>query len=893
MNALKSVWGYRCELCNIDVHKGCMMKATVQCECVAQELLSAGQEQIEREGKDFRVLNDGVLRAAGELFVNFRGLHLCTKHCRDDFHAKNIFDGDTYCRLKFDGIVHETSPVLKSADPMYMETLCFKVRHPNSSFCIDVIDFNSDQCIAQLHVSLFQLLQREADRFVRTNPLLLSMRDPLRHLSLNNEANQAAINDSWAAVPILDDQDHYKLSPPSGSKLQPGEKLGFVLIDLEYVEHKEDLLRVRLDNDSSLLEREDKEFSVESLRVTIERFGRAVKAVQGIDAEYASVISWKNKKKSAVCFVVFVYGCVFADLEYALSYVFGGVLVYMLYRLHIRLEGAFVARWIGYEEYELEQEEQQKLYRPLADLHVAVHEARLSDETDSLLMESQSRMKDVSSSKLGFYVRVKFRPNDKQSEAGDMVLNPSGYEETTVAWTRVVGKSKTPIWRIDSLPSSRSLPAPKLRKALPFRNFNVSWRHDPRTCTCRQCAAYQRRVRDEAQLSAEAPSCGVDHHAYYFPVPQASRKNFSGRDDLVPWSSFPGLLQFDLCISLSGEAKETPDLIVATATIPLRNLLKRGDASGEMLLPLSSFSTPQAASDSADPLAPSPERQDGDFLLVRLEFRLPEGSKLSSNDKLLQNEACECQEVRPAQPTTTRKRRPVSHVERSFSDFVCGSMVEKEKSKIIGANLFDAFWKVKDTIKQLQNEIGRACGALACADNLLNWTHPWKTATAFVVVAMAALVFSVVRGRWAILVFGVTEFGAAFVGDAPTSKRVKKILWNYLSSLPTDQDLIELYEPERAVYMKNRKAQQQEDQETSVRLRYHALWIGTISSKAEGDRNAKVRLRGHWLRLAVAHQLSLTSCCRTISCCTARTASCCGRARTTRKRGPSHICSCW
>ncbi|KAL3656412.1 hypothetical protein V7S43_018715 [Phytophthora oleae] len=838
MNALKSIWGYRCELCGIDVHKGCMMKATIQCECVAQELLSAGQEEKQHGGCNFRVLNDGVLRPAGELFVNFRGLHLCTKHCRDGFHAKNIFEGDTYCRLIFDGIVHETSPVLKSADPMYMENLCFKVRHPNSTFRIDVIDFNSDQCIAQLSVSLFQLLQREADRFIRTNQLLKSLRDPLRHVSLNNEANQAAINDSWAALPILDEKDHHTLSPPVGSKLQPGEKLGFVLIDLEYVEHKEDLLRVRVDNDSSLLEREDKEFSVESLRITIERFGRAAKLFQGIDAEYASVISWKNKKKSAVVFISFVYGCVFADLEYALSYIFGGVLVYMLYRLHLRLEGAFVARWIGYEEYEREQEEAQKLYRPLADLRVAVHEAHLSNETDSLLIESQSRMKDVSSSKLGFYVRIKYRPNDKQSAPGDMVLIPSGYEETTVAWTNVVGKSRKPIWRKTSLSDAGAISAARLRKTLPFRNFNESWRHDSRTCSCDQCSAYQRSLREETQSSAAAPTCGVDHHAYYFPIPQASRKNFSGRDDLVPWSSFPGLLQFDLCVSLSGEAKETPDLIAATATLPLRSLLERG-GNGELLLPFSAFSTSNEADDPSDPVSQSLEKPEGDYLLVRVELRAPEERTMSSSDKLLQNEACDTQEVRAAQPVVARKKRLVSHVDRNFSEFVCESMVEKEKSKIIGANLFDAFWKVKDTIRQLQNEIGRACGALACADNLLNWTHPWKTATAFVVVAMMALIFSVVRGRWAILVFGLTEFGAVFVDDAPTSKRVRKILWNYLSSLPTDQDLIELYEPERKVYMEKRKTQLEEDEETAVRLRYHALWIGNVSSKAEGDRNAK------------------------------------------------------
>lgn len=839
MNALKSIWGYRCELCGIDVHKSCMMKATIQCECIAQDLLGAGQEEKEREGINFVVLNGDVVRPSGELFVNFRGLHLCTKHCRDDFHAKNIFDGDTYCRLHFDGVVHETSPVLKSADPMYMDKLCYKVRHSNSIFRVDVIDFNSDQCIAQLNVSLFQLLQREADKFIRTNSLLMKLRNPLSYLSLNNELNQSAINDSWMAMPVLDDKDYYKLSPPLGSKMRPGVKLGFALIDLKYVEHKEDLLRIRVDHDSYLLEREDKEFSVDSLRITIQRFGRAVKVLQKIDAEYASVISWKNKKKSAVSFVLFLYICLFADLEYALSYIFSGILVYMLYRLHLRLEGSFVARWVAYEEYERELEEALKLYRPLADLYVAVHEAHLSEETDSLLMQSQSRLKDLSSSKLGFYVRIKYLPNDKLSETGDMVLIPSGYDETTVAWTDVVEKSRKLCWRKCSLTSTVNLPLASLRKTLPFRNFNVSWRHDHNTCTCDQCIPDQHNLKEDALVPSIAAGCGVDHHAYYFPIPQAARKNFSGRDDLVPWSSFPGLLQFDLCISLSGEAKETPDLIAATTNILLRSLLKRSGDSNELLLPLSSFSTPSTAKDSTDPNTQSLNNSEGNYLLVRVDFRVPEGSHMSSNDKLLRSEIYEAHDLTPKQLVAAQRKRPVSHVMRTFSDFVCKSMVEKEKSKIIGANLFDAFWKVKDTIAQLQNEIGRACGALACAENLFNWTHPWKTATAFAVFAMLALVFSVVRGRWAILLFGLTEFGAVFVDDAPTSKRVRKILWNYLSSLPTDQDLIDLYEPERSVYMTKRKMQLEEDEETTIRLRYHALWIGNVTSKVEGDRYIK------------------------------------------------------
>ncbi|CEG35812.1 Protein kinase C-like, phorbol ester/diacylglycerol binding [Plasmopara halstedii] len=839
MNALKSVWGYRCELCEIDVHKSCMMKATLKCDCIAQELLGAGQEEKERKGINYLVLNNGVLRPLGELYVKFCGLHLCTKHCRDDFHAKNVFEGDTYCRLHFDGIVHETSPVLKSADPMYMEKLCFKVRHPNSTFRIDVIDFNSDQCIAQLDVTLFQLLQREADEFIRTNQLLKKLRDPLRCFSLNNEANQGAINNSWAILPFLDEKDYYKLLPPIGSKGRPGVCLGFALIDLNYVEYKKDLLHVGVNNDSNLLEREDKEFSVDSLRITIERFGRAVKFFQGIDAEYASVISWKNRKKSAVVFVSFVYLCLFADLEYALSYIFGGILVYMLYRLHLRLEGAFMVRWVAYKEYERELEEAQKLYRPLADLYVAVHEAHLSEEMDTLLMQSQSRSKDTSSSKLGFYVRIKYRPNDKVSETGDMVLIPSNYDETTIACTDVVGRSRKLSWRKRSLSSVGVLPLVTLRKTLPFRNFNVSWRHDPNLCICDQCKSYQQSLAEESPVLTTSSGCGVDHHAFYFPIPQASRKNFSGRDDLVPWSSFPGLVQFDLCISLNGEAKETPDLIAATATIPLRHYVKQGEDSSELFLPLSTLSAVSSTKDFKICNTQGPDCLENNYLLVRIKFQVPEGSEMSSNGTLLKNETPEAHEMSPVRPMSAQIKRPTSHVMRSFSDFVYDNMVEKEKSKILGANLFDAFWKVKDTFAQLQNEIGRACGAIACAENLFNWTHPWKTATAFVIVAVLALVFSVVRGRWAILLFGLTEFGAVYVDDAPTSKRVRKVLWNYLSSLPTDQDLIDLYEPERSVYMTKRKLQLEEDEEAAARLRYHALWIGNVSSKIEGDRYTK------------------------------------------------------
>lgn len=898
MNVIKAQWGYRCEYCGVDVHKACIMKAMTRCECkreaastadatpekdqisVTTKTSQSRSGYIKRKGMAFKVLNTNISRLVGELFVNFQGLHLCTKQCQQDknFHAKNIFEGDTYCRLLFENAVHETSPVLKSADPMYHEKVCFKSRYRNSVFRIEIIDFNSDTCIGEMSITLFQLLQREADRFVRTDPILNKLREPLRRLTLLDDVRDAgtALQDELLSV---QDRDRYVLTAPAASGKSNGtekKKIGFALLNVEYVEAKEDLLRIRLNEDHLLLERELKDVTVDTLRNTVDRCSRVVRIFQWADMEYDNIISWKDKKKSAVCLVCFVSCCVFVNLEYVGAYIMFGILLYMLYQLHLRLEGSFIKRWIGYIDYDIEQIDHLKLHRPLAELRVAVHEAKLSEKTDELLLKSQSVLKDLASAKLSFYVRIKYLPNDKKPSelGGGTRFIPSGYDETIVAWTHPVEKSRNPVWRNASvLDSTTAHPTaatfasqfiPKQRKEAPFRNFNISWRHNPSACECKRCVSFRQspgttsekatKATEQRELSHDA--CGIDHHAFYFPVPQACRKNFTGRDDLAPWRLFPGVLQFELCISLAGEAKETPDLIVSSGSIPLRDVRTQTTSNEEIIVPLSTLPSTLTEPESVlvatvnedetiAPLSapiPTKEAAEADHLRVRVEFQVPSRTA----EPLVKRRSNIEANIAAAIPLLqARKPKAASRAERSISELVCESLIEKEvSSAVIGGQIFDAFWKIKDTLRSVQNEIGTVCGIIACAENLLNWTHPWKTATAFVVVFIGMIVFSFIPGRWLILVFGISEFGAGFIEDLPPSNHARNILKNFLSSVPTDQDLIDVYEAERELYLVKQRGQKEKEQEEMLRLRHHALWTGTVTSKGENERSYKVCVVG-------------------------------------------------
>ncbi|DAZ94715.1 TPA: hypothetical protein N0F65_012668 [Lagenidium giganteum] len=884
VNVLKGDWGSRCEYCGIDVHKGCIMKAMSKCECkrTSQDpRLSISEDASSKEadastpppasgsspkvkelnGLFYKVLNsvESSSPTVGELFVNFHGLHLCTKQCQPEkkFHAKNIFEGDTYCRITIGDVVYETSPVLKSADPMCMEKICVNIKQRNATFCVEVIDFNTDTCLGELKITLFQLLQRKADAFVKTNPYMTQVREPLQrilHFNIDDETQ----------IPPLTDADRLAITSTSAKAGAPKKRIGYVVMDMEYVEDQANLLHYQVDEDISLLQREEKEWTVDNLKQTIDRFSRLIKTFKWLDAEYSNIISWKNKKKSGICLAIFVIACIKVNLEYLGAYVMLMVLLHMLYMLHLRINGSFVKRWIGYIEYEAEQADQLKLHRPLADLYVAVHEARLSEKTDKMLMDSQSVLKDIASSKWTLYVRMKFIPNDKKRSdlGGDTIFIPSVFDETIIGWTQPVEKSRHPIWRRTTLtnpPSSSSHGAPpflpRIKKDFPYRNFNISWRHNALVCECDRCTTFRENLPangrgDVSYDDTSDETCGIDHHAYYYPIPQAFRKNYAGRQDLAPWRCFPGLINFELCLSWSGEAKETPDLVIASGSVPMKSARPKDDSTAEMYVKLvptatsSKASTTPVVSPAITPastggsLTSADQSTDNDVLLVRLEFRIPDGRgggsgrQPSGRDLKPSKSDAQCMPV---------NKRTISRAERNLSEYVCETMVEREKpgGNALGAQLFDAFWKVKGTMQNIQNEIGRVCGAVACVENLLNWAHPWKTGLVFSAVFVGMIVFAIIPGRWIVLLAGLSEFTAVFMEDLPPSNHARNLVLNFLSSIPTDLDLIDAYSAEREVYMEKQEAKKEAEEAEFSRLRHHALWTGIVQSKSDGDRSYK------------------------------------------------------
>nr|CCA25034.1 conserved hypothetical protein [Albugo laibachii Nc14] len=895
VNVLKGAWGYRCENCQADVHKGCLIKAAAKLPCRGPCAGSNEQESRDKEESSwnltehfcwrnalkFRILNDHEAppsaiqspshnSCVGYLYVDLYSLHVCTKQCQPDvdFHIKNIYEGDTYCRLSFEDTLHETNPVLKTADPVFQERVCWKVRHRDAILQVQAIDFNTDASFGEMSIDLFKLLQRKADKLMyeKFNGTVSSMLDRRRRRvsscdRKSDDLNASAPVSLHSYGSIVGDLERFdlKISSKALSTTPSSKKriAGFLMAKFEYVESTRDLFRFRLPEETQLLEREEKECNVESLKATFDRFGRILRIFKWLDVEYARLISWKDKPRSALWFGLFVLLCVKVDLEYFGAYVFYGLIVLQLYQLRFRLSHAYLDRWIGHLEYENDQIDNLKMHRPLAALYVAVHEAQLTPRTEKAISEALYMLSRDSSAKRRLYVRIKYLPNDRAPYTGTVFI-PSDFKEVLIGWTHAIEMSSSPVWRTTFIPPHlttstnpfASAFASKTRNESPFRNLNVSWRHDPQECNCSRCLTYLDYKRKHAENPAgeTPPTCGVDSHAFFFPVPQCRKKDSTGHASLVQWKSSPGLLQFELCLSSTGDIKEAPEFIVAIGSIPLGYVATTSDRMNEMNIPLNLLQQFEDKSphesDSSPPLSTLKIR----VKLCELEarphtFDIKHSSERRSSVSLdpsmepSSSDDSSNREISMEKSTTTIHTR----AKRAYSDYVCSALAQKDKFShaVLGGQLFDTFYKMMDTMKTVQNEVGRACGTVACVENVFNWTHPWKTAVVCLIFLAAAIIFSVIPGRWIVLLFGCSEFGAALLKDHPPSNRFRNMLWNFLSSIPTDEDLIRVYSDQREAYDQSREREKQQEEVDLMLLRHHALWLGSVYSKSDHERHYK------------------------------------------------------
>ncbi|CAK4408025.1 unnamed protein product [Aphanomyces euteiches] len=590
MSTTKTQWGYRCEDCGIDVHKACMMLANTNLPCPTRDSLndidattisrdrlvtcpidnSTGYrllQPVQKEGHTF-----------GKLFANLRGVHMCTRQCKADDHATNVFHGDTYCRLSVDGVTHETKEVYKTADPVFGDKTCFLISHRDTAFQLELVDLSTNVVVGSMTVSLFDLLQRDADHVVQI------------------VASKLRREDSVPAV-----RDRYILKAKS-------QVVGYVNMVLHYAEEKHKLLLYVPKQRMVLQGREEKEFAVETLRTNMDRLVRVLQLVPWLEHQYIAIITWKHRARSGFVLVFFTATCLFFNAEYMPALFFYLALIYMLHTLVLRLDGSYLTKWIAYDEDPMEKT---RLFRPVAALYTAV--------VDAIIPPPKKDGQYV-------YVKIIYLPNDANQE--DMGLVFSGGDQFLVGRTHAV----------------------RLQVKLPKKI-----------------------------------------------------------------------------------------------------------------------------------IAPAPE-------------------------------------------------------EKKWSSFVRDALAEKDKTSTLGTVLFGALWKAKDTTKMVQNVIGRLCATVVCTQNLFNWTHPWKTAVVFVVCLAGAILFSIVPARYIILAGGLMEFIAGLREDRPPSNTARNLLWNFISSLPTDMDLIQAYDRERTAYVEQRSKIDQIENQGCRRLKYHALWLGTVVAKMENDR---------------------------------------------------------
>ncbi|KAF0751981.1 hypothetical protein AaE_006197, partial [Aphanomyces astaci] len=90
-------------------------------------------------------------------------------------------------------------------------------------------------------------------------------------------------------------------------------------------------------------------------------------------------------------------------------------------------------------------------------------------------------------------------------------------------------------------------------------------------------------------------------------------------------------------------------------------------------------------------------------------------------------------------------------------------------------------------------------------------------------------------------------FVAGLREDRPPSNTARNVLWNFISSLPTDTDLIQIlgynytaYDDQRKEYVATRTSAEVADAVACRRLKLQALWVGTVQVKMEHDRTWKI-----------------------------------------------------
>lgn len=123
--------------------------------------------------------------------------------------------------------------------------------------------------------------------------------------------------------------------------------------------------------------------------------------------------------------------------------------------------------------------------------------------------------------------------------------------------------------------------------------------------------------------------------------------------------------------------------------------------------------------------------------------------------------------------------------------------------------MVSSLWNLPSTVRAVQNLLEEYLGLVESVKNLLNWTHPRKTAALFAGLWAALLVLLVVPTRYLVLLGGVYQFFYCFFPEQDEYPNVIR-MENLVASVPNDEDLrLRVYRWEHQAFLRSKRDRQQ------------------------------------------------------------------------------------
>ncbi len=828
--------GFQCEVCGVNVHRGCQVKANLLADCkgifaahrngaetksdnettrLGEAVYGGGfgliqQQQSESDGSTnvSSLKSEGV----GLVQVHVQSVHLCTSTCSEWGHdltnhhgshtsstagvQRNGLIGDYYCRMGFCNAITQTQrtqTVFQSTAPVFNESFVLSAPSYDALLELELVDSASDKVVGKWSATCFDLLQLDYDSLFSREPL---PGDISRRLNLVSDTNVAVHVTSVVR--------------------------GFLLARVSFQEDTEAFFwganpRRAPDRESS---KAKSDLSIELFSTAVSRVSRIIKWLKGWIEVVEFMFSWESPALSGLAAITILYCSLLASTEYILALPVFFVLLHMTLTLGARYSGHFVRTLstasIG--EPILPNSGDDGLFQPVAMLKVAIIRGRniLSSEMGlpgnsfvrlwycpmdvDDVAETTTEGEERNTTSAATTATATVEPSSPYSnliEKGgganeyDSVVHSrkgerGGYtEEDTEDGTsdqegggverdvispKMVGRKRR-IHSCSYYGNNNSFGCPAdpppgwiIGETTPYwlASSDPEWASTGELGTGRGRALAQTQYIRKGDVflqnvpyfwHSNSPGVGDDGHlSFSFPVLQP----ISSGGHLVPWSQYHGFLKFEAF--LANPFNSAMDTYIGETRIPLSCLIsKEGDLSGGEQPEVRGW-YPLSTSTEYIPGPPGEDHltnewtssDDTPAIYLRMQITLRD-------------------ETEPPTPDEKEASRAVFQLLNS-SHYTSDKSQRSGRSK----NPLTALFKLRDSISAVLRVVINILGMAEALKNLLNWSHPYKSAAVYGMIVMAWTLLLIVPSRVFLFTGGMAAFYAGLRNKLKRDKDKKR-----------------------------------------------------------------------------------------------------------------------